>query len=111
MTEYSVFWLNAFPYVNGISATMSPRVIITGQPIDVNCHCKYEFGEYVQTHEQHDNSMSPRTIGALASRPTGNTQGSHYFFSLFTGKVINRNHANPLPIPAYVNERVNLIAL
>ena len=111
MTKYSVFWLNAFPHINGISSTMSPRVMITGQTIDFNRHCKYEFGEYVQTHEQHDNSMSPRTIGALALRPTGNAQGSHYFFSLSTGKIINRNHASPLPMPADVIERVHLIAL
>jgi hypothetical protein len=62
MTNYSVFWLNSFAHVNGISATMSPRVIITGQFIDFNRHCKYEFGEYVQTHEQHDNSMSQELL-------------------------------------------------
>jgi hypothetical protein len=90
---------------------MRPRVIITGQLIDFNRHCKYEFGEYVQTHEQLDNSMSPRTIGALALHPTGNTQGSHYFFSLSTLKAINCNHTNPLPIPVDVIERVHLIAL
>jgi hypothetical protein len=55
--------------------------------------------------------MSPRTIGALALRPTGNTQGSHYFFSLSTGKGVNCNHANLLPMPADVIERVHLIAL
>jgi hypothetical protein len=53
---------------------MSPSVMITGQTIDFNCHCNYEFGEYVQTHEQHGNSMSLRTIWAPALRPTGNAQ-------------------------------------
>jgi hypothetical protein len=53
--------------------------------VDFNQHYKYEFGEYVQTHEQHDNSMVPRTIGALAMCSTENAQGNYYFFSLSTG--------------------------
>ena len=81
-----------------------------GQTVDFNWHCKYEFGEYVQTHEQHDNSMSPRTIGALAMRPTGNAQGNYYFFSLSTGRIINRVHATKLPMPDDVIERVNTLA-
>jgi hypothetical protein len=84
MAKHSIFWLNSFPHPNGVSAELSPRTIITGQAVDFNRHCKYEFGEYVQTHEQHDNSMAPRTIGALAMRPTGNAQGNYYFFSLST---------------------------
>jgi hypothetical protein len=36
----------------------------------------FEFGEYFQTHVAHDNSMTPRIVGALALRSTGNAQGS-----------------------------------
>ena len=78
---------------------MSPRTIITGRHVDYNKHCKYEFGQYVQVHDQHDNTMLPRTTGALALRPTGNGQGNFYFFSLTTGRVLNRVHATPLPMP------------
>jgi hypothetical protein len=46
-----IYWLDAFPHPNGVSDTLSPRTIITGQTIDFNRHCKYEFGQYVQTHE------------------------------------------------------------
>ena len=53
---------------------MSPRTIITGRHVDYNKHCKYEFGQYVQVHDQHDNTMLPQTTGALALRPTGNAQ-------------------------------------
>jgi hypothetical protein len=35
----SVFWLNAFPHADGISDSMSPREIITGQTLDYNRHC------------------------------------------------------------------------
>ena len=58
---------------------------ITGHNLDYNKHIKLEFGEYVQTHEEHDNTMATRTTGAIACRPTGNTEGGHYFYSLTTG--------------------------
>ena len=84
-------WLNMFPHPNGISPTMSPWTILTGHRIEYATHCQLEFGEYVQTHEEHDNSMQPRTIGALSLRPTGNVQGGYFFFSLTTGRVLNHN--------------------
>jgi hypothetical protein len=73
MVSHSVFWLNMFPPNDGISDTMSPRSIITGQSVDYNKHCRLEFGEYAQVHEDHDYT------GAIAMRPTGNAQGGYYF--------------------------------
>ena len=72
---------------DGISVTLSPRTIVTGQTVHHDRHCKFDFGQYVQTHEPHDNTMAPRTVGALALRPTGNAQGSFYFLSLETAVV------------------------
>ena len=69
-----VYWLNSVPSSTGVSPTMSPRTIITGQLLDYHKHCQYEFGEYVQMHEEHDNSLISRTVGAIALRPTGNQQ-------------------------------------
>ena len=66
MANHAVYWLNSFPHQDGISETLSPHTIITGQTIDYNQHCHYEYEEYVQTHKQHDNTMAPCTIGALA---------------------------------------------
>ena len=71
-----VFWLNAFPHQNGVSDTMSPCTTITGRHVDYNKHCKCQFGQYVQVHDKHDNTLLPRTTVALALRPTGNTQGN-----------------------------------
>ena len=85
MVKGSVFWLNSFLHPLGVSDTLSPRTIVTGKTLDHNRHCQYEFGEYVQTHEEHDNTMLRRTVGALALRPTGNIQGGWYFLSLDTG--------------------------
>ena len=78
--------------------------------MDYNQHCKYKFGQYVQVHDQHDNTMLPQTTGALALRPTGNVQGNFYFFSLTTGRVLNQVHATPLPMPDDVIKRVETLA-
>ena len=89
---------------------MSPRTIVTGQLLDYHKHCRYEFGEYVQTHEDHDNSLLSRTVGAIALRPTGNQQGGYFFMSLHTGRIINRLHTTKLPMPAEVIIRVDQLA-
>jgi hypothetical protein len=110
MVYHSVFWLNMFPATDGISKTMSPRSIIAGLKLDYHKHCQLEFGTYVQVHEEHDNSMATRTTGAIALRPTGNDQGGYYFFSLATGRRLNRNRWTALPMPADVIDRVHLLA-
>ena len=88
---------------------MSPRTIITGRHVDYNKHCKYEFGQYVRVYDQHDNTTYRRTTVALALRPTRNAQGNFYFFSLTTGRVLNRVHATPLPMPDDVIKRVETL--
>jgi hypothetical protein len=81
MVMLSIFWLNAFPRRLGISQTMSPRSIVTGLDVDYNKHCRIEYGQYVQTHKKHDNSMVTQAVGALALRPTGNQQEGYYLYS------------------------------
>jgi len=78
--------------------------------VDFTRHCRFQFGEYVQAHEEHDNTMAPRTIGALALHPTGNAQGSFYFFSLSTGRMITHGRATALPRPDDVIDQVHRIA-
>jgi hypothetical protein len=110
MVKVSVFWWNALPVRNGVSDTMSPRTIVTGKAISYDRHCRYEFGEYVQTHEKTTNGMEPRTIGALATRPTGNAQGTWHFVSISSGRVIARNNATKVPMPDHVIQQVHRIA-
>ena len=78
LVDASVFWFHDLPHHYGISTTMSPRDIITGITLDYNCYCKHQYGDYVQTHDQHNSTMSPHTIGAIAMRPTGNEKGGNY---------------------------------
>jgi len=84
MLYSSDFWLNVFPPEDGVSE-MNPRELITGMEIDFDKHCQLEYGTCAQVHDKHDNSMTPRTTGALAMRPTGNAQGGYWFHSLSTG--------------------------
>jgi hypothetical protein len=102
MVYSSRFWLNSFPALDGISKVLSPRDIITESSIDYNRHCQLEFGSYVQTHEDHDNTMATSTIGAIVLRPTGNAQGGYYFLNLTTGRRINRYKWTTLPMPREV---------
>jgi len=60
------------PSNDGVSAPLSPRTIITGIEVDYAHHCRIEFSTYVQTDEEHDNSMRPRTIEAITLHPSGN---------------------------------------
>jgi hypothetical protein len=54
--------------------------------------------------------MTPRTVGALALRPTGNAQGGYYFYSLMSGQRLHRTHWTELPMPAEVKDRVHGLA-
>ena len=54
--------------------------------------------------------MAPRTVGALALRPTGNQQGRYYFYSLMSGKRLHRTNWTKLPMPAEVLDRVHVLA-
>jgi hypothetical protein len=89
---------------------MSPSKIVLGRSLNFHPHCRIEYGQYVQTHEEHDNSIQSRTIGALALRPTGNIQGGYYFMSLSSGLRINRRNWTPLPMPEEVISQVHRMA-
>ena len=107
----AIYWLNVFnPQGGGISTTMSPRTIVLGTQIDYKKHCQVECGQYVETHDPHDNSMIPRSSPALFLRPNGNAQGGAFFMSLRTGKRLNRQQWTELPMPDYVPARVTELA-
>ena len=52
--------------------------------------------------------MAAHTTGAIALRPTY-VQGGYFFYSLYTGRVLNRNHWTKLPVPTDVIERVHVL--
>ena len=61
---------------------------------------------YMQTHKYHDNSMSACSTGAIALRPTGSQQGVYFFFSLTTGRILDRNNWTSLPMSNDIISRV-----
>jgi hypothetical protein len=75
----------------------------------LNKHCRLEYGTYEQVHEDHDNTMQTRATGAIALRPTGNAQGDYFFFSLATGRRLNRMAWTELPMPKDVIGRVHTL--
>lgn len=103
------FWLHPFPARDGVSASISPRGLVTGVVIDANKHCVIPFGEFVQTHDQNKNTMASRKIDTIALRPTGNAQGGYYFYFLQTGRPINCNRWTEIPMTADVVQRVQKI--
>ena len=110
MTKACVFWLNSLPPHCSFGNELSPCTIVAGQKLDFKRHCHFQFREYVQTHKEHDNSMSSRTVGALVLHPTGNAQGGFYFMSLSTGRVLNRLRATALPMPDHVVDQAHHMA-
>jgi hypothetical protein len=110
MVYASVLWRNMFALKGGISTTQSPAEFILNRKVDYNAHCKIKFGDYMQTHEEHDNTMSTRTFGAIATRPTGNIQGRYYFIRLDTGRCITRRDWTPLPMPSEVVNQIHRLA-
>ena len=106
----TIFWKNSFPHSDNIHNHLSPRAIVSGTTIDFNKHCQLEFGSYVQTHEEHDNSMKPRTAGALALRPMNNAQGGWYFMSLASGRKLQRYTWTNLPLPKEAIDRIHTLA-
>eukprot|EP00957_Ditylum_brightwellii_P065208 4945554-Ditylum_brightwellii.AAC.1 len=78
---------------------------MTGRELFYNKHTVIEFVAYAQTHEEHNNSMGSKTLGAICLGPTGNSQGSHYFMSLTSGSRITRRVWTELPMPMDVINR------
>ena len=109
LVDASVFWFHDSPHHDSISTTMSTCEIITGMTLDYNRHCKHQYGDYVQTHEQHNSTMSQRTICAISICPTGNEQGGYYCMILKTGRLLNQNNATPLPMPSKVINHFHII--
>ena len=91
MVNFTIMWLNGFPRKGGISKTISPRMLTTGVRLDYNTHCRCEFGALVQTHDdplnKNDAHGEDRSTGAICLGPTGNQQGTYYFYSLNTKRL------------------------
>ena len=111
MVLHVVRQLTFFPGKGGISANLSPRMIMMGESLDFKKHLSLQFGEYCQVHEEDTprNSQTARTKAAICLGPSGNIQGGFKFMSLQTGKKIVRRSWDRLPMPDTVITRVNIL--
>jgi hypothetical protein len=103
--------LNYFPTKGGISETLSPKTIMSGEQLDYKKHLRLQIGQYCQVHEEENprNSQVARTRGAISLGPSGNLQGGHKFLALNTGKKIVRRNWDVIPTPDTVIARVNTL--
>ena len=69
LIKNAVFWLNSFLAWDGGSGEHSPCYIMMGQELSYDKHICLEFGEYVQTHEEHTNKMTDHTFSATCLGP------------------------------------------
>jgi hypothetical protein len=101
LLHFVVMWLNNFPSATGILTHYSPWELIVCDRLDFKKHCRALFGSYCKVHKENMPTNSIRTCGgpAICLGPTGNRQGSYFFFSLVTGQIIKRRAFTKLPMP------------
>jgi hypothetical protein len=82
--------LNFFPTKGGVSDTLSPKTIMSGEMLDFKKLLSLQIGQYCQVHEEDTprNSQVARTKGAISLGPSGNIEGGFRFMALNSGKKI-----------------------
>merc|ERR1712115_436683 len=103
---------NCFPVKEGVSDTLSPRLILGQGNLNYKKHCKYLFGAYIQAHDEthQRKTQHTRTLDAIYSRPLGKRQGRHLILDLTTGHQITRRNLADSPMPQQVIARVEALA-
>jgi hypothetical protein len=103
--------LNFFPTKGGVSDTLSPKTILSGETLDYKKHQSLQLGEYCQVHEEDNprNSQISRTKGAISLGPRDNLQGGFKFMALNSGNKIVRRSWDVIPMPDLVIDRVNAL--
>jgi hypothetical protein len=103
--------LNFFPTKGGVSDTLSPKTIMSGETLDYKKHLSLQLGQYCQVHEEDNpqNSQIARTKGAISLGPSGNLQGGFKFMDLNSGNKIVHRSWDIIPMPDLVIDRVNAL--
>ena len=103
--------MNWFPNKHGISDHLSPRMILSREPLDFKKHCVCPFGQYVQASdepkESEKNTNVERTMDALYIRPTST---GHEVYNLITQRIVTRGKVTPVPVTPSVIKTVEAIA-
>ena len=107
LLQSCLYFINRMPTVNALDLR-SPVEKLYGVVLDAKTDLKHGFGDYVEvSDEETDNTMKSRTRSAIALMPTGNAQGSWYYYLVTTGKVVRMNKGESLPMPDYLIKHMN----
>jgi hypothetical protein len=100
-----------FPTKGGVSDTLSPNTIMSGETLDYKKHLNLQIGQYCQVHEEENpcNSQITRTKGAISLGPSGNPQGGFKFMALNSGNKIVRRSWDVIPMPDIMIDPVNAL--
>jgi hypothetical protein len=103
--------LNFFSNERGVSDTISPKTIMSGETLDYKKHMSLQLGQHCQVHEEDNprNSQIARTKGAIYLGPSGNLQGGFKFMALNSGKKIVRRSWDVIPMPDLLIDRANTL--
>ena len=87
-------------------------MILHQENLDLERHCKYVLGEYVQSNEDETikNNNKPRSLDCLYLRPTVSHQGGHELLHIGTNRTITRNKVTTVPMTPTVIKLVHSIA-
>ena len=105
--------LNFFPPKGGISQYYSPRMILHQSNLDYNKHFQYEFGQFVQAHNDNPktkNTTAPRTLDCIYLRFTNNQQGGHELLDLHSNCIISCYAVTKVPLSQLIIARVEQLA-
>jgi hypothetical protein len=106
----NVFKLLNFPPIKGgVSDTLSPKTIMSGETLDFKKHISLQIGQYCQVHEEDTprNSQVSRTKGVISLGQSGNIQGGFKFMALISGKKIVQHIWDVIPMPDVVINCIN----
>lgn len=78
LIESRIMWLNRFPSTNGLSTTLSPSTIVTGEPKPDMRKSRIPFGSYAMVYTSTSNDMKARSVPAIALVESNNLGGCYF---------------------------------
>ena len=110
LVGFTVTRANMFPNTTTMD-NLSPFQILYNRPVNANRDAHLEFGAlYEVTSRTGDNSMAPRTIGAIGLAQTPNGTGTCQFLNLGSWTLFSANHFKQVPMTPDVISLLNSYA-
>ena len=102
MIPFVAYRTNMFPSSTRTD-NIPPFQLIFNRHINAAIDCQLEFGAYYQVPVRTtDNTVAPRTLGAIGVGQSGNGTGTCIFYALHNGAIFRANTFRPLPMPSEV---------